>query len=36
MRNQETLREVGELGILFYFTLVVPDELLLKILVLQQ
>jgi hypothetical protein len=30
MRNQATLREVGELGL--YLTTVVPDELTLKIL----
>jgi hypothetical protein len=30
MRNQATLREVGELG--FYLMLVVPEELTLKIL----
>jgi hypothetical protein len=34
MRNQATLREVGELR--FYFTLVVPDSLTFKILGLQQ
>jgi hypothetical protein len=34
MRNQMTLREVGEFR--FYFTTVVPDELMLKVLGLQQ
>jgi hypothetical protein len=36
-RNQETLREVGELGFLLYFIMTeVPDELVLKILGPQQ
>jgi hypothetical protein len=36
MRNQVTLREVGELGFVFYFTPGVPNELILKILGLQK
>jgi hypothetical protein len=35
MRNQQTFREVGELRF-FNFILAVPDELILKILGLQQ